>query len=111
MKRVNNFLDYIASNPDAKIRYHASDMVLKKLDCIQDRMLKAAGVSEEEALTHFNLAPLSTRRGMALLGLIHRTTLGKGPHRFGELFRADSRSAGTQRRRFVQYDCDETDFM
>ena len=28
MKRVNEFLDYMASNPDAKIRYHASDMVL-----------------------------------------------------------------------------------
>ena len=28
MDRVNKFLDYMASNPDAKIRYHASDMVL-----------------------------------------------------------------------------------
>jgi len=28
MQRVQKFLDYMASNPDAKIRYHASDMVL-----------------------------------------------------------------------------------
>ena len=28
MQQVDQFLDYIASNPDAKIRYHTLDMVL-----------------------------------------------------------------------------------
>ena len=28
MKKVNHFLDYMASNPDALVRFHASDMVL-----------------------------------------------------------------------------------
>ena len=28
MLRVNQFLDYMATHPDAKIRYHASDMIL-----------------------------------------------------------------------------------
>ena len=28
MERVDQFLDYMATHPDAKIRYHASDMVL-----------------------------------------------------------------------------------
>ena len=28
MQRVNTFLDYMATNPEAKIRYYASDMVL-----------------------------------------------------------------------------------
>ena len=28
MKRVNQFLDYMATNPHAKIRYRASDMIL-----------------------------------------------------------------------------------
>ena len=27
-KRVSQLLDYLATHPDAKIRYHASDMVL-----------------------------------------------------------------------------------
>ena len=28
MKKVNHFLDYMASNPDALVRFYASDMVL-----------------------------------------------------------------------------------
>ena len=28
MERVNTFLDYMATHPETKIRYHASDMVL-----------------------------------------------------------------------------------
>ena len=28
MQRAGQFMDYMVSNPDAKIRYHASDMVL-----------------------------------------------------------------------------------
>ena len=29
-KRVNQFLDYMANNPDAKIRYHTSNMILQR---------------------------------------------------------------------------------
>ena len=35
----------------------------------------------------FNLAPLAVRRDIAMLGLIHRTALGKGPHQFKEHFK------------------------
>ncbi len=28
MKRINHFLDYMWTHPDAVIRYHASDMIL-----------------------------------------------------------------------------------
>ena len=34
----------------------------------------------------FNLAPLEMRRDIGMLGLIHRTVLGKGPEQFRPLF-------------------------
>ena len=43
---------------------------------------------------HFDLAPLSTRRDNALLGLLHRTAIGRGPPQFQELFK---RRAGSLR--------------
>ena len=45
------------------------------------------GCSELEALMLFNLAPLSTRRDVAMLGLLHRTVLGKGLSHFQRFFR------------------------
>ena len=59
--------------------YHATDTVLKPLDAVQTRFLKALDCTELEALTVFNLAPLAARRDMAMLGMIHRTVLGKTP--------------------------------
>ena len=35
----------------------------------------------------FNLAPLATRRDIAMLGLIHRTVLGKGLSHFKSFFK------------------------
>ena len=42
-----------------------------------------------DALRSFRLAPLRVRRDIALLGLIHRTVLGRGPKQFQELFVVD----------------------
>jgi uncharacterized protein YjiS (DUF1127 family) len=67
--------------------YHAKRDSLAALDRLQNRFLKDAGVDEDAALTHFNLAPLSSRRDMAMLGMIHRTMLGKGPAQFLQLFK------------------------
>ena len=39
------------------------------------------------ALAEFHLAPLAVRRDIAMLGLIHRTMLGKGPPQFAEHFK------------------------
>ena len=66
--------------------YHATCTALQPLDKVQERFLRQAGVTELEALMHFNLAPLSTRRDTAMLGLIHRTVLRKGPEHFQKLF-------------------------
>ena len=49
--------------------------------------MKDAGVDALTALVQFNLAPLAVRRAIAVLGLIHRTALGKGPPQFKEHFK------------------------
>lgn len=67
--------------------YHACSTHLQKLDAVQTRFLRDLGLSEKQALINFNLAPLSTRRDVAMMGLIHRTVLGKGPPHFREFFR------------------------
>ena len=66
--------------------YHACDSALPALEHIQYKLLDAVASTCSEALGAFNLAPLSARRGMALLGLIHRAVLGKGPQHFREFF-------------------------
>ena len=66
--------------------FHATQSLLQGVNRIQARFLKAVGISEVEALAEFNLAPLETRRDIAMLGLIQRSVLGKGPAQFGALF-------------------------
>ena len=67
--------------------YHAKRDVLVKLDRVQTRFIRDAGLTEIDALMKFNLAPLAARRDIAMLGLIHRTVLGKGPRHFKEHFK------------------------
>ena len=67
--------------------FHASPSVLEPLDRIQSRFLRFLGVSEERAFLDFNLAPLSVRRQIAALGLIHRCTLDKAPCALSAFFR------------------------
>ena len=54
---------------------------------MQHRFLRDAGIDDLTALMQFNLAPLATRRDIAMLGLIHRTVLNKGPPHFRERFK------------------------
>ena len=61
--------------------YHASSSVLKPLDGILDSFLYHVGLSASNALLSFNLAPLSSRRDIAMIGLIHKCVLGLAhPH-------------------------------
>ncbi len=60
--------------------YHATRDVLRRLDAAQHRFLKDAGVDDLTASVGFHSAPLAVRRDLAMLGVIHRTALGKGPH-------------------------------
>ena len=54
---------------------------------MQNRFLRDVGVDDVTALVKFHLAPLPTRRDIAMLGLIHRTILGKGPSQFTDFLR------------------------
>ena len=67
--------------------YHACDSTLAPRNNFQDTFLRELGISTEDALVHFNLAPLSSRRDMAMMGVLHRATIGKGPEHFKTFFR------------------------
>ena len=54
---------------------HASTSILQPLDDVLKKFLKDLGISFKDAILHFNLAPLSTRRDIATLGIIHRAIL------------------------------------
>jgi len=66
--------------------YHASTTALDAIDRIQKRFLRHIGIFDEDAVQHFNLAPLACRRDMAMLGLIHRAILKEGPAHFEHFF-------------------------
>ena len=66
---------------------------------MQTKVLEAAGATDVEALLNFRLAPLAARRDMALLGLIHRTMLGKGPPHFKRFFQLDESACQNHGRR------------
>ena len=83
--KVLGFIEYRTPAID-----HATDTVLKKLDAVQKNFLKDVGLTEKDALLNWNLAPLETRRDIAMLGLLHRTALGKGPKHFARFFRLSS---------------------
>ena len=66
--------------------YHACDTVLAALNSFQTKFLSMIGISEEDAMFHFNLAPPSCRRNIAMLGLLHRCALGKSLEHLKHLF-------------------------
>ena len=69
--------------------YHAASSNLAELDRVLSGFLHQVGVSALDALLHFNLAPLSTRRDIAMLGFLHRVRLGFAPTALSELFPLD----------------------
>ena len=66
--------------------FHATREVLEPLDRVQTRYLKELGVNEEDALLQFNLAPLRTRRDIAILARTHRAAQKRGPVQLQRLF-------------------------
>ena len=81
--------------------YHAASSTISSLDRVLSNFLRQVGVCDTDALMHFKLAPLSTRRDIAMLGVIHRTLLGGGPPQLRQFFRLDTsdvrRSARSKR--------------
>ena len=66
--------------------YHAADGYLDRIDRVQKRFLEATELSEEHALLFHNLAPLVTRRDIAMLGMMQKTVLGEAPEVFSMFF-------------------------
>ena len=60
--------------------------MLYPIDRILDRFLHQLNITSMDALLHFNLAPLRTRRCIAMLAVIHRAVLGLGPDHFRAFF-------------------------
>ena len=56
--------------------YHASNTVLRRLDLVQCRFLREIGITESDAFLMFNLAPLTLRRDVAMLGFLFRCHRG-----------------------------------
>ena len=66
--------------------FHAAPSVFTPLDLVQTRFLRGLGITAEDGLFHFSLAPLSSRRHIAALAVIHRAALGRGPPHFWRFF-------------------------
>ena len=76
-------LSFIESGTPAY--YHAAPNILKLIDGIQDDFLEVIGISKKDAILHFNLAPLCTRRDIVMLGILHKIALGVAPSPFYNL--------------------------
>ena len=90
--QVLSFLEYRTA-----AIYHAAQSTLGHLDRLQDTFARELGMTAVELLLHFALAPLETRRDIAMLGLIHRSVLGLGPAHFAHFFAPDRRLPGRTR--------------
>ena len=66
--------------------FHASATVLDGIDRVQRRFLREMGMTDEDALLHFRLAPLGLRRQIGILGYLHRMNLGLATRQMTELF-------------------------
>ena len=75
--RVLSFLEY-----RTPVLYHCCSTSLDEIDSVQRQFLREMGMTQEEALVNFRLAPLQTRRDIAMLGVIHRAVIGCGPPQF-----------------------------
>ena len=80
----SHVLSYLEGSTGAL--YHAAPSHLGLVDHVQEVLLRELGVTDREALLNYKLAPLSTRRDCAMLGLIHRAVLGLGPPQFKKWF-------------------------
>ena len=77
--------------------HFASTSVLNEIDDVQSRFLHQLDISEGVAFMNFNLAPLTVRRDVSMLGCIHRAALCQGPPSLWRFFRRDFVSNITSR--------------
>ena len=63
--------------------------MLEEVNKQYELFLAAINLSKTTLLHSYSLAPLSSRRDMAMLGVIHRSAVGKGPKQLQQFFRLD----------------------
>ena len=68
--------------------------VLGRLDRVQDKFLEDVGITSQDSLLQFNLAPLASRQDIAMLDLVHRALLRKGPEHFLQFLYAEGTGGG-----------------
>ena len=68
---------------------HANEYWLSAIDGVQLAFLNELDIGQDVGLTEFNLAPLASRRDMAMLGMIHKIVLGLAPVSLAALFQSD----------------------
>ena len=78
---------------------------------ILERFLEELGLSLRDSLIDFGLAPLPTRRDIAMLGIIHRAVLRKGPKQLRELFALDAGRRRSARERHPRQVCDPYEML
>ena len=66
--------------------YHSDITLLDAVDRQYDWFLSEVGLTRKDDLLSFSLATLNSRRDMAMLGVIHRSMLRKGPRQIHEFF-------------------------
>ena len=69
--------------------YHTEREMLRRLDRIQSKSLDDGAIHECDALIHFSLASLTTRRDITMMGVLHRTMIGLGPSHFKKHFKIE----------------------
>ena len=89
--------------------YHATNTVLKRLDCTYYSFLRELEIDASSAFTNHNLAPLELRRDIGMLGFLHKIVLGECHSGIAALFPFASTSAylheGRHNKQFqVQWD-------
>ena len=89
MELINLWKSHILSYIEYRTAawYHACETSLAPLDRCLTSFLHSIGVDTISALMKFNLAPLTARRDMAMLAIIHRTVLQQGPEAFSAFIR------------------------
>ena len=86
--------------------YHVDATILSLIDKQFDRFLSQLGLSRTDVLTKYFLAPLNARRDMAMLDVIHRAVLRKGPKQVIEFFKLyPNPSHPTGRSSLRRHDC------
>ena len=69
--------------------YHACSSHLQKIDKVLSNFLGELGIDFSTALHDYGLAPLESRRDIAMLGVIHRAVLNEGPPQLRKYFVRD----------------------